>query len=119
MRRTRSSSSASPAREARERAEPERGVGHGEEPEPARMAEGGGIGLSPRADRLARVVFRQRLVHRLDVRGPRTERFDLAEQGTRHPHRTSALSSAELSRAALAGWSSLMRWPWSLSTSFS
>ena len=71
-------------RETRERAEPERGGGDGEQPEPPRMAEGGGVGLSPCANGFARVVLRHRLVHRLNVRGPGTERFDLAEQGTHH-----------------------------------
>src|SRR5262249_11697246 len=73
----------------------ERCVGDGEEPEPAGMAESGRVGLPPRANRLARVVALERLVHGLDVCGPRAERLDLSEQGPYH-HRTSVIEASSV-----------------------
>src|SRR2546426_1080325 len=72
------------ARETRERSQPHRGGGHGEEPEPAGMAERRRVSLSPRAYRLARIVVGQRPVHHLDVRGPWTERLDRPEHVWHH-----------------------------------
>src|SRR5262249_18698032 len=70
-------------------------VGEGGGPEPAGMAEGGRVGLPPRANRLARVVALERLVHGLDVCGPRAERLDLSEQGPYH-HRTSVIEASSV-----------------------
>jgi len=66
------------AREAWKCAETERGVGDGEEPEPARMAEAEEYAWRHARPTL-RIVAHERLVHGLDVRRPGPSVLDLTE----------------------------------------
>src|SRR5207244_10574715 len=95
------------AREPGERAETKRGVGDGQEPEPAWMAEGRRIRLSPRANRLAGIVALERPVHRLDVSCPGAQRLDLAEHRPSHQC-TSVWRLATSTRGAFSGCSKLI-----------